>query len=97
MFGLNSSRSRRTLAGIASGIRYSDLPGIGKDGIDTKSPVGFERRILDRRRIDAHLHALPQQIFDEAVERLVGAVAHVIVIARKQGHADVGRLHGGGL
>ena len=93
-----SDRTRRGRGGRSrgrpSGSRYSERPGIGKDGRLTRSPVGWERRILDRRRIDANLHALPQQIVDEPVERLVGAVAHVIVIARKQGHADVGRLHG---
>ena len=43
------------------------------------------------------LNALAQQILDEAVERLVGAVAHVIVIARKEGHAEVAGLHERGL
>jgi len=38
-FGLNSVRSRRTLGGIASGIRYSDRPGIGIAGMLTTSPV----------------------------------------------------------
>ena len=58
----------------------------------TRSPVGGKAGFVDRRRIDAHLHALPQQIADEAVERLVGAVAHIIVIARKEGDAEVARL-----
>ena len=51
-------------------------------------------RLVHCWRIDADLHALAQQIADEAIERLVGAVAHVIVIARKEGDAEVGRLHG---
>jgi hypothetical protein len=33
-------------------------------------------------------------VSDETVQRLVGAVPHVIVIARKQGEADLVRLHG---
>ena len=72
-------------------------PGIGTDGMLTRSPVGGKAGLVDRRRIDAHLDALAQQIADEAVERLVGAVADIIVIARKQGDAEVARLHGAGL
>ena len=53
-----------------------------------------ERRIVDGRRIDAHLDTLPKQVSDKAVERLIGAVTDVIVIAREEGHAKVGRLHG---
>ena len=56
-----------------------------------------ESRVLDGRRIDADLNALPQQITDEAVQRLVGTVADVIVIARKEGDAEVARLHRVGL
>ena len=55
-----------------------------------------EGRLLDRRRIDADLHALAQQIADQPVERLVGAVADIIVIAREEGDAEVGRLHARG-
>ena len=51
-------------------------------------------RMRNRRRIDSHVHALAQQIADQPVERLVGAVAHIIVIARKQGDAEIARLHG---
>src|SRR3954447_22711459 len=56
-----------------------------------------ESGVLDRRRIDADLDALPQQVSDEAVQRLIGAVADVIVIARKEGDAEVARLHADGL
>ena len=45
-------------------------------------------------RVDANLHPLPQQIADEAIQRLVRTIAHIIVIARKQGHAEVAGLHG---
>lgn len=48
-------------------------------------------------RIDANLDALAQQIVHQAVERLIGAIAHVIIIARKEGHAEIGGLHGAGL
>ena len=47
----------------------------------------LEGGFVDRRRIDPHLRALAQQIADEPVERLVGAVANIIVIAREQGDA----------
>ena len=53
--------------------------------------------MLDRRGIDANLHPLPQQIADQPVERLVGAIAHIIVIAREEGDAEVGRFHVAGL
>ena len=52
-----------------------------------------KRRIFDSRRIDANLDALPEQVSDEAVERLVRPVPDIIVIARKEGHAKVARLH----
>jgi hypothetical protein len=55
---------------------------------------GGEGGVLDRRRIDAHLHALPQQIADEPVQRLIGPVPNIIVIARKEGDAEITRLHG---
>jgi hypothetical protein len=53
--------------------------------------------MLDRRRIDAQLDALAQQIVSEAIERLVGTVPDVIVIARKEGHSKIAWLHGAGL
>jgi len=53
--------------------------------------------MLDGWRIDAHLYPLPQQITDQPVERLVGAVADVIVIAREEGDAEVVRFHRRGL
>src|SRR3546814_11382198 len=30
---------------------------------------------------------------DKAIDRLIGAIAYIIVIAREQGNAEVGRLH----
>src|SRR4029079_12876162 len=53
-------------------------------------------RMLHGRRINPDLHALPQQVADEAVQGLVGAIADVIVIAREEGEAEVARLHGAG-
>jgi hypothetical protein len=52
-----------------------------------------EGRLVDRRRIDSNLHALAQKEVDETVQRLVGPVAHIVVIARKEGDAEVCRLH----
>jgi hypothetical protein len=43
------------------------------------------------------VNPLAKQVFDEAVQRLVGAVPNIIVIARKEGHAEVAGLHDGGL
>ena len=56
-------------------------------------PGRRERRLLHRRRVNADIHPLAEQVADETVERLVGAVAHVIVIAREEGDAKVGRFH----
>ena len=53
--------------------------------------------MLDHWRIDAHLHALPQQIADEPVERLVGTVTHIIVIAGKESDAEFVSTHGFGV
>ena len=58
---------------------------------------GREGGMFDRRRVNANLHPLAQQVAHEAIKRLIGAVAHVIVIAREEGHAEVAGLHGGGL
>ena len=94
MLGAKSARSRRTRAGqcaAAGDIRRGR--GIGTDGTLTRSPVGSNAGFVDRRRIDADLRALAQQIADQPVERLVGAVADIIVIAREQGDAKVARLH----
>ena len=52
-----------------------------------------KRRIVHGRRIDAHLDALPEQVTHKSVECLVRSVADIIVIARKERHAEVGRLH----
>jgi hypothetical protein len=49
--------------------------------------------MFDRRGINADMHALAKQILDQPVQRLVGAVPDIIVIARKEGHAEVARLH----
>ena len=57
----------------------------------------FESRLINRRRIDADVHTLLQQVADKAVQRLVGAIPDIIVIAREEGHAEVARLHGAGL
>ncbi len=56
-----------------------------------------EGRLLNCRRIDPHLDPLAQQISDEPIERLVGPVADIIVIARKEGDAEVVRFHWPGL
>ena len=64
------------------------------NGRDADKIAGrFKCRCVGRRRVDAHLHALAEQIAHETVQRLVGAVPHIIVIARKQGDADLVRLH----
>jgi hypothetical protein len=39
------------------------------------------------------LHSLLKQVADEAIQRLVGAVPNVIVIAREEGDAEVARFH----
>ncbi len=78
-------------------MRYSRLSGMDTDGHGDELAGRLERRIVDRRGVDPDLHALAQQIFDQPVERLVGAVADIIVIARKQGDAEVAWLHGPGL
>ena len=69
---------------------------MGIAGTSTRSPVGGKGGVLDRRRIDAHVDALAKEIFDQPVQRLVGAVADIIVIARKEGDAEVARLHAPG-
>ena len=82
-------------ASAPSGRRYSSpRRAQATTGMLTSSPVGSNAGVSDRRRIDAHLRALAQQISDEPVQRLVGAVPHIIVIARKQGDAKLVRLHG---
>ncbi len=66
-----------------------------RDGRDAdKVACGLERRSVGRRRIDADVHALAEQIADQPVQRLVGAVPNIIVIARKQGDADLVWKHG---
>ena len=53
--------------------------------------------MLDGWGIDADVDSLAQQIADKTVERLVGAVTHIIVIARKEGNAKVAGWHGAAL
>ena len=66
-----------------------------RDGGDADDVADrLERRLVDRRRIDPHLRALAQEIVDQPVERLVGAVADIIVIAREQGDAELFGGHG---
>ena len=91
--GANAARSRRTAGGMRSGRRYSGAARDG-DGGDADEVAGrLERRLFDRRRIDPHLGALAQQEADQPVERLVGAVADIIIIAREQGDAQRVGLH----
>src|SRR6476469_5530691 len=56
----------------------------------------LESRLRHCRRIDADLEPLAEEIADQAIERLVGAIPHIIVIAREEGDAEVSRLHGAG-
>ena len=56
-----------------------------------------KRRRLDHGRVDAHRGPLAQQVFDEPVEGLVGAVADVIVVSAEQGDAQIGDVHRGPL
>jgi hypothetical protein len=56
-------------------------------------PIGRKGRFGDRRRVDPDRRALPKQIFDQPVERLVRPVADIIVIAAEQRDAKVGRVH----
>ena len=55
---------------------------------------GREIGFVDLGRIDAHLRPARQQRADEAVQRLVGPVAGVVVVAAEQGNAKVGYVHG---
>ncbi|GAA4643262.1 hypothetical protein GCM10023115_12220 [Pontixanthobacter gangjinensis] len=59
-----------------------------------KIALRFKRRRLRGRRIDADLRALTQQIFNEAIKRLIRAIANVVIIAAKKGNAKIRRLHG---
>ena len=54
----------------------------------------LECRSVRRWRIDTDLDALPKEITDEPVERLVRTVAHIVVIAREEGDPQVARFHG---
>ena len=80
----------------AIGMRYSRRVGMENDGTWTISPVARKGGVFDRRGINADLRALAQQIADQPVERLVGAVEDIIVIAREEGDAKVAGLHRSG-
>ena len=85
-----------TRAGSASGMPIFRAPG-NRDRRDADDVARRGKgRLLHRRRIDPHLDALAQQIADKPVERLVGPVADIIVIAREEGDAEIARLHGAG-
>src|SRR3546814_12211009 len=83
-----SSRRRHTRCALVTGVQTCALP-IYADEIAHR----LERGDIYGGRIDAHRHALVQQKTDKAIERLIGAIAYIIVIAREQGNAEVGRLH----
>ena len=51
-------------------------------------------RVFDRWRIDSNFGALAEQIFDKAVEGLVGAVPYIIIVAREKGDAKIAGFHG---
>ncbi len=53
----------------------------------------LERGGFRGRRIDADLRAVVEQPADQPVERLVRAVAHVIVVAAEQRNAEIGNVH----
>jgi len=73
--------------------------------LERLSPIGARYRHddMDARTVNlapgerpnghAHCRALAQQVFDQAVERLVRAVARVVVVAAEQGNAKIARLH----
>src|SRR3546814_5895725 len=47
----------------------------------------------DGGRIDAHVHPAREQMPDEQVERLIGAVTDIVIVAAEQRHAEIARLH----
>jgi hypothetical protein len=56
-------------------------------------PVRGESRLRHGRRIDPHRRATLEQIGDKPVQRLVGPVADVIVVAREDRDAKVVHVH----
>ena len=93
MFGRNALMSRLTRRGIPIGARYSARCGMRNGGDADHFAVGLEGRALDGGRIDANRRALAQQIVDQPVQRLIGAVPDIIVIAAEQGDAELGNIH----
>ena len=72
--------SSRTMSGVAT--EPADGPKlVGRYALFDEIACGGEGRVLDRRRVNAHLRSLAKQIVDEPIKRLVGAIANVIVIA----------------
>jgi hypothetical protein len=55
----------------------------------------IEGGIFDRRRINPNVSALAKHIVNQPVQRLVRAIPHIIVIARKEGDSKIARLHRG--
>jgi len=49
---------------------------------------GREGGCVGRGGVDADVDLLAQQIADQTVERLIGAVAHIIIIAAEHGDAE---------
>jgi hypothetical protein len=83
MLGANAFRFRA--AGHGDGRRADQVAGRREGGG------------IGGRGIDAHLRTLTQQIADEAIERLVRAIAHIIIIAAEQRDTKSGNIHRGPL
>src|SRR3546814_4474567 len=65
-----------------------------RDGGDADElAIGREGGLVDGRRIDADRGALAEEIFNQTVERLVGSIADIVVVAAEEGNAKVGRVH----
>ena len=54
-----------------------------------------EIRLFNYRRIHSQGRSLPQQVVGEAIERLIAAVAGIIVVSAKQRDAKIGHVHCG--
>ena len=50
-------------------------------------------RLVGRRRIDAQRHAMVEQVARQPVERLVRAIADIIIVSAEHRDAELGRLH----
>ena len=92
--------SRRELAQVAANSgrdREPELvfrtPGDREIGDVDQIAFGFERGVLHRRRIDPDLGARPEQIIGEPVQRLVRAVADIIIVAAEDSHSKVACVH----